>query len=87
MSIDSIEGDWVVCEVENIPVIDSKAEDFSNKPCFMTTVHENLFVFKGFPIEEGMVFTVLHNGETIDSICSIDEQERKRRIEILKQFQ
>ena len=85
MSIDRIEGDLVVCEVELIPKNDSKVHDF-NKPCFMDTVNKTLFTFKGFKVEEGMVFVVNHNGERIDSICAIDAKERERRIKLLEQF-
>lgn len=86
MSVDRIEGDIVVCEVELIPKTDSKANDFS-KPCFMTTVNKMLFVYKGFKVEEGMIFVVNHNGESIDYICGIDENERTRRVKVLEQFE
>lgn len=37
-SIDRIEGDFAVCEVELIPVGESNPEDFATKPCEMMDV-------------------------------------------------
>lgn len=84
MSIDRVEGDFAVCEVEPVPTTDAHVEDFFCLSCFMTDVPKAMFEFKGLPVKEGMVYTVLHNGETIDEVCGIDESERKRRQMIIQ---
>ena len=84
MSIERVEGDFAVCEVEDLPLEDSEVDDFFDKPCFMCDIPKAMFEENGFPIEEGLVFTVNHDRDKIEAICSIDEQERMRRIEILE---
>jgi len=84
MSIDRVEGDYAVCEVENVPTSEAKAGEFWCKPCFMADVPKTMFTFKGLPVEEGQVYTVLHNSETVDEVCAIDVNERKRRLEIIE---
>ena len=83
MSIDRVEGDFIVCEVENIPTIEAKVDEFWSKPCFMTDVPKAMFSNKGLPIQQGQIYKVIHNGETVDEICAVDENERRRRVQIL----
>ncbi len=86
MSVDRVEGDFVVCEVENIPMLDANLVDFLDKPCFMADVPKAMFIAKGMSPKEGQIYTVIHNGEKVDSVCGIDEKERKRRMEILEEL-
>ena len=85
MSVDRVEGDYVVCEVENISTFDSLTIDFCDKldECFMAEVPKNMFNVKKLPIIQGMVYTVIHNGDTIDEIWAIDKSEKARRVQEL----
>lgn len=80
-SIDRIEGKWVVCEVELLPLEESKPEDFAIKDTAMMDVCLELFFDK---VEEGDIFVVEHDGENVYFICNKDEKEKSRRQEILK---
>lgn len=82
-SIDRIEGNYVVCEVEQVPYTDARIDDFVCISCFMTDVPKGMFEFKGLPIREGNIYRVLHNGETIDEVVCIDEAEKNRRLKVL----
>jgi hypothetical protein len=82
-TIDRIEGDYAVCEVEQVPCTDARVDDYICISCFFTDVPKTLFTFKGLPIKEGNVYAVLHNGETVEEVKNIDEAEKKRRINVL----
>ena len=82
-TIDRIEGDYVVCEVELVPCIDARVDDFVCISCVMSDVPKAMFIYKGLPIKEGNVYTVHHNGETIDEVTGIDEAEKNRRLKCL----
>ncbi len=86
MSVDRVEGDYVVCEVENVTTFDSLTINPEDKldECFMTDVPKSMFEFKKLPIIEGMVYTVIHNGETIDEIWAMDKGEHARRVKELE---
>ena len=86
MSVDRIEGDLVVCEVENVPTTEAKAMDFEDKPCFMVDIPKSKFINRGLPLAEGMIYAVIHNGESIDYICFADGPERMRRKRILEEL-
>ncbi len=86
MSVDRVEGDYVVCEVENITTLDSPTMDFCDKldECFMAEIPKSMFYSKKLPIIQGMVYTVIHNGETIDEVHAIDRCEHARRVRELE---
>ena len=82
-SIDRIEGDYIVCEVEQIPCTDARVDDFVCISCFMADVPKGMFDYKGLPAKEGNIYKVLHNGETVDEVIGIDEAEKNRRMRVL----
>lgn len=86
LTIDRVEGDFAVCEVEQIPCIDARVDDFICISCFMADVPKAMFTSKGLQIKEGNVYTALHNGETVDEVCTIDDAEKKRRIRALENY-
>lgn len=80
-SIDRIEGKWAICEVELLPFVESKPEDFAIKDTAIMDVLLNQF---SDDVEEGDIFVVEHDGENITLICNKDEKEKFRRLELLK---
>ena len=83
-SIDSIEGKYAVCEVELLPVEESKPEDFAIKDCEMMDVSlQDILVFVG-EAKEGDILVVEHDGENVTLIYSKDDEEKARRHEILR---
>lgn len=82
-SIDRIEGKWAICEVELLPFVESKTEDFAIKDTAMIDVLLNKF---SDGAEEGDIFVVEHDGENVTLICYKDEKEKFRRLELLKKI-
>ena len=86
MSVGGIEDGFAHCEVENISVADSKTRAFHEKPCFETDIPVTTFTNKGFSVKEGQIYRVFHNGESVDSICFLDEDERRRRANLIEEL-
>lgn len=81
-SIDRIEGKYAVCEVELLPVEESKPEDFAIKDCEMMDVSlQDILVCVG-EAKEGDILVVEHDGENVTLIYNKDEAEKTRRREI-----
>lgn len=83
MSLERIEGDYAVCEVEQIPTTDARTDDFCCISCFRVDIPISTFHNMGIPVEVGGIYTVYHNGESVDEIHSIDHAEKARRIRII----
>jgi len=83
-SIDRIEGKYAVCEVELLPVEESKPEDFAIKDCEMMDVSLCKIPFYIRKVKEGDILVVEHNCENVTRIYRKDEKEKARRLEILK---
>lgn len=82
-SIDRIEGNWAICEVELLPFDESRPEDFAIKDTAMIDVLLDQFSDN---VEEGDIFVVEHDGENVTLIYYKDEKERFRRLELLKKI-
>ena len=85
-SIDRIEDDFAVCEVELIPVGESNPEDFATKPCEMMEVSLRKIPFFFRKVKEGDILVVEHDGENVTSVYSKDKEEKARRLEVLKRI-
>ena len=82
-SLERVEGDYAVFEVEQLSIFESKVGDFS-KECYMINVPLEMFVKLGISILEGKVYSVLHNGSEVHAILRLEKGETKRREEWLK---
>lgn len=85
-SVDRIEENFVVCEVEKIEMESSRTADYSQKETTMMsvlleTVEKNLG-----DIQEGDIIVIEHDGNNITEVYHKDEEEKQRRISILKQI-
>ena len=83
-NIDRIEGKFAVCEVELLPIEESKPEDFATKDTEMLDIllqdiPENLG-----EVKEGDILVVEHDGENVTSVYYKDEEEKARRLELLR---
>ena len=83
-SIDRIEDDFAVCEVELIPVGESNPEDFATKDCEMMDVSLQEISGNLLEVDEGDILVVEHDGENVISIYGKDEEEKARRLEVLR---
>ena len=64
-SIDRIEGQFAVCEVELIPIEESKPEDFVIKECEMMDVSLRKIPFFIRKVKEGDILVVEHDGQNV----------------------
>ena len=85
-SIDRIEGEFAVCEVEMIEVDSSKAEDYSEKETQMIDVSLEKIHSSVGDANEGDILIVEHNGEEVTEVYCKDEEEKQRRIAILREL-
>lgn len=86
-SVDRVEFGFVVCEVELIPMEESKPEKFDCKETKMMDVSIDLIknsIHDG--IEEGDVIITLHDDNEVLEVYGKDEEERAARIAVFKQM-
>ena len=71
MVIDRIEGNYAVCEVENVeitnPIRHTHPFDFE---CYMADVSLDLFRKAGVEAVEQGIYVVYHNGQNVMIICN-----------------
>lgn len=80
-SVDRMEGKFVVCEVELIDIENSKTTSFAEKETIMLDVSMDIVISK---IQEGDVIIVEHDGKNVVRMCGKDEEEKLRRIKLLR---
>ena len=85
-SIDRIERKWAVCEVELLPIEESKTEDFAIKDTVMIDVLLAQFPSRLGRVNTGDILVVEHDGENVSMVYYKDEEERVRRIELLRRM-
>ena len=83
-SIDKIEGKYAVCEVELVPVEESKANDFANKDCKTMEVFLQEVLDCVGDAKEGDILVVEHDRENVNLIYKNDEEEKERRLKVLR---
>ena len=87
-SVERIEKNFAVCEVEMIGIEKSKPDDFDKTTQIINilikeSVNTKIWFVCG-RLKEGDIIVVEHDGENVTKICYKDEAEKKRRIEVLK---
>ena len=81
-TIESIEGERVRLEVENVPYLESKVDDMG-KETFMVTVSERFFNHRFYDVNYGDVFIVAHQDHEIFFVLSKSDEEKSKREEYL----
>lgn len=84
-SIDRIEERFAVCEVEMIEIQNSKTEDYFEKETKMMNIPLEKITASIGNVNEGDILVVEHSGEEITEVYMKDEQEKLRRIAVLKE--
>ena len=85
-SIDSIEGKFAVCEVELLPVDESKPEDFTVKDTVMIDVLLQEIPASLGQVKDGDILVVEHDEESVISIYCKDDEEKARRLELFRRI-
>lgn len=83
-SIDRIEGKYAVCEVELVDTINSKVLSSKYKETRMVDFSMNAITNCIGNIKEGDIIVVEQNDGIILVIYGKDEEEKQRRIDLLK---
>ncbi|MBR2744196.1 MAG: hypothetical protein IKE01_02725 [Clostridia bacterium] len=82
ISIEDVDGKIVACEVENVPVGERNPDEITSC-CYQTEVDFELFKSEGYYPSQGEVYSAIHENGNVISICSIEPEERARRMNIL----
>ncbi len=82
-SLKRFEGDYAVCEIEQLSILESIIGDFS-KEIYMTNVPAEMFNKKGISINVGYIYSVEHDGFNVTEVIRIEGPETRRRIEWLQ---
>ena len=82
-SLERIEGEYAVLEVEKLSVFASIVGDFS-KECYMVDVPISFFYDKCISVKTGSVYSVEHDGKNVTEIIRLEEEETRRRIKWLE---
>lgn len=82
-SIDRIEGDIAVCEVEMISYRNSKPEDFFDKETTMIDIPMDEITKVVGDVKEGDILIIRHQNETFVEVLRKDDEEKQRRINLL----
>lgn len=85
-NIDRIEGKFAVLEVEMLTFEESRADDFANKETVMMDITLQQIPSDFGEVNEGDILVVEHNGESVSLVYYKDEEERARRIELLRRM-
>lgn len=83
-SVDRIEGKYTVLELELLDVEESKKESFRDKKTKMVDFLTDAIVTSVGNFDEGDIIVVEHENGDISSIYRKDNEEKQRRIEVLK---
>lgn len=83
-SIDRLESNFAVCEVELLPMEESKPEDFATKFTVVLDISLKELYNSVKDVNEGDILIVDHDGEEIKFIYCKDDNEKKRRVALLE---
>ena len=84
-SIDRIEGKFAVCEVELISAEERSAEEYVPFDTeFMDVSLQEIFKYVG-EVKEGDILVVEHDGQDVTFIYDKDNEEKARRLELLRE--
>ena len=85
-SVDRVEENFVVCELEMIEFENSRPEDCDVKETVMVDIPLADVLSSVGEIFGGDILIIEHEGESVINICQKDFEEAERRTEYLKQL-
>lgn len=84
VSVEELEGEFAVCELELLPIEESKTTYYSQKETKMVDIPMEMVTQVIPDVSEGDIIVVMHDGEAVESVCYRDNSEKERRIELIK---
>lgn len=85
-SVDRIEGKFAVCEVELLTVEQSNSEEFATYETAIIDVLLQEIPADFGEVNERDILIVEHDGENVTAVYCKDEEEKARRIKLLKEL-
>lgn len=83
-SVEEIDKRFASCELEMIPVEESRTIDYDQKPTNMVDIPVEMITAVLPDVREGDIIVVIHERGTVGSVCYKDDAEQQRRIELIK---
>lgn len=84
VSVEEIDQKYASCELEMIPVEESRTIDFDTKPTKMVLISVEMITAAVPDPKEGDMLVVMHERGTVGSVCYRDDAEQQRRVELIK---
>ena len=85
-SVEEIEKKFAVCELELIPLEESKTIDYLDKETVMVDIPTEMIIAVISCVAEGDIIVVNHEDGKVQSVCCRDDAEKQRRIDLIKQI-
>ena len=84
-TIDRIEGKYAVCEVELISVEESNNNDFADYDTVWIDISLQDIPTEIGEVKEKDILVIEHNGQKVSFVYFKDEEEKARRLKLLKE--
>lgn len=84
IEVEEIDKKYASCELEMIPVEESRTIDYDSKPTAMVNIPVEMITAVVPDVKEGEILVVQHERGTVVSVCYRDDAEQQRRIELIK---
>ena len=84
-SIGEVEEFFVVCEVELIPMEESKTLHYRQKETDIVLIPNEIFTAKISEFTEGDIIVVEHEKGEVKEVYYKDDSEKARRIELIRE--
>lgn len=84
VAVEEIDKKYASCELEMIPVDESRPMDYNEKPTLMVHIPVNMITAVVPDVREGDILVVMHERGTVGSVCYRDDAEQQRRVELIK---
>ena len=84
IEVEEIDKKYASCELEMIPVEESRTIDYDSKPTTMVNIPIEMITAVVPDVKEGEILVVQHERGTVASVCYRDDAEQQRRIELIK---
>lgn len=86
VSVEEIDKKFASCELEMIPVEESRTIDYVEKPTEMVNIPVEMITAAVPGVREGDILVVMHERGCVVSVCYKDDAEQQRRIELIKEL-
>ena len=85
LAVEEIDKKFASCELEMLPVEESRTIDYDSKPTTMVNIPVEMIVAIVPDIKEGEILVVEQcERGTVVNVCYRDDAEQQRRIELIK---